>query len=287
MNSEIRDAGQEGTKEWIKSAAEEWICGPPVDGRYIGTRLQRYVDGLAETISRHVPVSAPVPERTNEGRMQRLEKALATAADFCSKTPGWDKARNMQAAIEEALAAPVPEPYSPDYAFPHDHKLHAPEKENCGCCGCPWRQCIHDDCSECQGKRFNEPPARKDELPGNPEWSRSYDAHVWAKKFVEYVRRIPEIATDEGTMIGWFANAIMAGYDEHARRVAPQASPEAPANAMDDFRSWYTQEGSAKFDEISQKHYEPDDCTDTQLIMQEVAELTWARARLGLSGRAE
>jgi hypothetical protein len=40
------------------------------------------------------------------------------------------------------------------------------------------------------------------------------DAQVWAKTFVEIVQENPTIPTDEGTMIGWFANAIMSGYDE-------------------------------------------------------------------------
>lgn len=43
------------------------------------------------------------------------------------------------------------------------------------------------------------------------------DAQVWAKEFVELVSDHPLIPTDEGTMIGWFANAIMAGYDDGAR----------------------------------------------------------------------
>jgi hypothetical protein len=40
-----------------------------------------------------------------------------------------------------------------------------------------------------------------------------FDARVWARYFVATVRHIPEIATDEETMLGWFASAIMAGYD--------------------------------------------------------------------------
>jgi len=40
------------------------------------------------------------------------------------------------------------------------------------------------------------------------------DAQVWAREFVKIVRENPSIPTDEGTMIGWFANAIMAGYDD-------------------------------------------------------------------------
>lgn len=39
------------------------------------------------------------------------------------------------------------------------------------------------------------------------------DAKVWAEEFVKLCNKKPEIATDEGTMIGWFANAIMAGWD--------------------------------------------------------------------------
>jgi len=30
---------------------------------------------------------------------------------------------------------------------------------------------------------------------------------------LEITKDKPEIASDEGAMIGWFANAIMAGYD--------------------------------------------------------------------------
>ena len=40
------------------------------------------------------------------------------------------------------------------------------------------------------------------------------DAKVWAEEFVKMVKAKPTIATDEGTMICWFANAIMAGYDK-------------------------------------------------------------------------
>ena len=41
-----------------------------------------------------------------------------------------------------------------------------------------------------------------------------FSAKVWAEEFVRSVKIKPEIATDEGTMLGWFANAIMAGYDK-------------------------------------------------------------------------
>lgn len=60
------------------------------------------------------------------------------------------------------------------------------------------------------------------ELPGalelamaisKKEWPHTMDAKIWADKWLETVRKNPEIALDEGAMIGWFANAIMAGYD--------------------------------------------------------------------------
>ena len=40
------------------------------------------------------------------------------------------------------------------------------------------------------------------------------DAKVWAEEFIKTIKKKPKIAKDEGAMIGWFANAIMAGYDK-------------------------------------------------------------------------
>ena len=40
------------------------------------------------------------------------------------------------------------------------------------------------------------------------------DGKIWTHEFVKIVKKNPNIATDEGTMIGWFANAIMTGYDK-------------------------------------------------------------------------
>lgn len=42
-----------------------------------------------------------------------------------------------------------------------------------------------------------------------------FDARKWAK---EFKRLFP--ASDEGTMLGWFANAIMTGYDYNAKEIA-------------------------------------------------------------------
>lgn len=51
-----------------------------------------------------------------------------------------------------------------------------------------------------------------------------FSARVWAERFVHRVAENPSIATDEGTMIAWFAGAIMAGYD-HAKLENEQPKP--------------------------------------------------------------
>ena len=44
-------------------------------------------------------------------------------------------------------------------------------------------------------------------------WPHSIDARIWTREWLKTIKDNPDIATDEGAMIGWFANAIMAGYD--------------------------------------------------------------------------
>ena len=51
------------------------------------------------------------------------------------------------------------------------------------------------------------------------DFTQSFDARGWAKAFIEHVKVNPNIPTDEGTMISWFANAIMRGYDEYRWRL--------------------------------------------------------------------
>ena len=49
------------------------------------------------------------------------------------------------------------------------------------------------------------------------KFTQSFDARDWAKAFIDiFGNRKQDI--DEEAMMGWFANAIMRGYDEHARR---------------------------------------------------------------------
>lgn len=45
------------------------------------------------------------------------------------------------------------------------------------------------------------------------DFHESMDAKLWAEAFVQRAKADPGFATDEGNMLGWFANAIMRGYD--------------------------------------------------------------------------
>jgi hypothetical protein len=40
-----------------------------------------------------------------------------------------------------------------------------------------------------------------------------FEAPIWVKEWLRTIKEYPDIPTDEGAMLGWFANAIMAGYD--------------------------------------------------------------------------
>lgn len=62
----------------------------------------------------------------------------------------------------------------------------------------------------------------RDDLPGSlaladavrrGEWPHTTDARTWVTAWMLQLKETPEIYKDEGAMIGWFANAIMAGYD--------------------------------------------------------------------------
>lgn len=62
----------------------------------------------------------------------------------------------------------------------------------------------------------------EDDLPGTlaaaigiaeQRWPHTMDAQVWVAEWMKQIKLTPEIALDEGAMLAWFANAIMAGYD--------------------------------------------------------------------------
>lgn len=76
------------------------------------------------------------------------------------------------------------------------------------------------DQMEFEQQHANTPPEER------PDWPLpSFDAADWARAFCKVANRLgyKDVAgnpVDEGWMIGWFANALMRGYDEHASRMA-------------------------------------------------------------------
>ena len=48
------------------------------------------------------------------------------------------------------------------------------------------------------------------------KWPHTMDAQTWTKEWMKCVTKDPSIATCKATMLTWFANAIMAGYDRGA-----------------------------------------------------------------------
>jgi hypothetical protein len=61
--------------------------------------------------------------------------------------------------------------------------------------------------------------AAKPKLSDGNEILRSFDGREWARHFVAHAKAIPGLATDEETMTGWFANALMRGYDERRPQI--------------------------------------------------------------------
>jgi hypothetical protein len=48
----------------------------------------------------------------------------------------------------------------------------------------------------------------------------SFDARDWVEAFCRIAAEKGHPDIDEGWMIGWFANALMRGFDEYGRRTA-------------------------------------------------------------------
>jgi hypothetical protein len=62
----------------------------------------------------------------------------------------------------------------------------------------------------------NTPPEER------PDWPLpSFDARDWAKAFV----KLNPCTVDEDVMVGWFANALMRGYDQRVAEERQRASP--------------------------------------------------------------
>lgn len=76
--------------------------------------------------------------------------------------------------------------------------------------------------------------AGANELPGmlalaigvsEQRFPHTTDARVWADEWLKTLAENPGIATDRDTMIGWFSNSIMAGYDTAQMRFVNQPPP--------------------------------------------------------------
>ncbi len=76
----------------------------------------------------------------------------------------------------------------------------------------PW--CGQGDCVK---------PKQKESTKEKVNLNDTFDAVIWAEEWFKTIKENPSIPTDRGTMISWFANAIMAGYD-HAYREMRQRS---------------------------------------------------------------
>jgi hypothetical protein len=73
------------------------------------------------------------------------------------------------------------------------------------------------------------------QISPEPFW-RTADAQLWALAFVKHVRLKPSIATDEGAMIAWFSQAILAGVDERDRHY--RACRELEADTAAHVKLW-------------------------------------------------
>lgn len=95
------------------------------------------------------------------------------------------------------------------------HKAHGTISYHCSQCGHEIE--LHDGsyfCGYCgYDTRVQEPIP---ELIGSDGkmWPGTFDASIWARAFIMNMKDAPTIATDEECMLGWFANAIMVGYDK-------------------------------------------------------------------------
>jgi hypothetical protein len=71
-------------------------------------------------------------------------------------------------------------------------------------------------------------------------WDRTTDAALWAKAFCLIC---PEMASREDVMIGWFANAIMAGCDHQAWKIDAERKPVPVSERPWEREGWCDAEG--------------------------------------------
>jgi hypothetical protein len=112
-------------------------------------------------------------------------------------------------------------PGSPGPSYPEGTGQSVSAAGTCVFCGCTFRKpsdVMYHRCAAMQEAK-DAGQSYSDDAPiyGSDEVEQlalvgEFDARVWARHFVQTVRRIPEIPTDEETMVAWFASAIMTGY---------------------------------------------------------------------------
>lgn len=83
---------------------------------------------------------------------------------------------------------------------------------------------------------------------------QSFDAKDWAKAFIDTLGARISYQLDEATMLGWFANALMRGWDERQWRLDAEAArlnqPAAPEQESGDEREALIEIGAkALYDE--------------------------------------
>ena len=66
-----------------------------------------------------------------------------------------------------------------------------------------------------------------DECSGDMLQRLGMDGRLWAQEFNKTCVELDYPQLDEGWLIGWFCNAIMAGYDESSRRWGKRTPTEA------------------------------------------------------------
>lgn len=75
---------------------------------------------------------------------------------------------------------------------------------------------VNGDHAEYELQNANTQPEQRSDWP-----LPSFDAQDWAKCFMEKIVA-KNVEIDESLMIGWFANALMRGFDEAQSRTAPK-----------------------------------------------------------------
>lgn len=75
----------------------------------------------------------------------------------------------------------------------------------------PYPVILNGDHAEFEAEHANTPPEER------PDWPLpSFDARDWAAAFV---KTFPNAGVDEDTMLGWFAAALMRGYDQRTSEI--------------------------------------------------------------------